>query len=322
MRRTDGKARIRGTGGEAAGVVGGPGTLDDSAGGNPTDASASGGHAGSRRVGDSRRGGRRCGRCRNRKGGRAGRRRGRRRAGARAEARAPDDARFSSSRALSRARQRLWSTWTATGGSTSFPPGVTSPASTCSYPPATGPPRVVFADPVQYDDSIGIFTQQGDGGRRSRSGRNSGRRHGGFLRRDVVVMLSGGGTGYSFPPRLMQALSQKLDDLVLADFDADGYGDIAVPVDETGVSHGFYWGTGKDTFAARTNEKVCSLGTATAVIDANEDGRPDLVVVFVTAGAPRSSSIKGDGRSRPGVSCRAPPRAPRWRRVISTTTAT
>jgi hypothetical protein len=137
-------------------------------------------------------------------------------------------------------------------------------------------PRV-FADPVQYDDSIGIFTQQGMAA--------------GDLDQDgipdvamadfygnVAVMLSGGGTGYSFPPRLMQALSQRLDDLVLADFDADGHVDMAVPIYVTGGSHGFYWGTGKGAFTARTNEEVCSYGTATAVIDANEDGRPDLVV--------------------------------------------
>jgi hypothetical protein len=47
----------------------------------------------------------------------------------------------------------------------------------------------------------------------------------------------------------------------------------------------FVWGTGKDTFATRTNEKVCCLGTATAVIDANEDGRPDLVVTCYDGGA-------------------------------------
>ena len=144
-------------------------------------------------------------------------------------------------------------------------------------------PRV-FADPVQYDDSIGIFTQQGMAAADLDQDGIPDVAMADFYG-DVVVMLSGGGTGYSFPPHLMQALSQTLEDLVLADFDADGYVDIAVPIYESGVSHGFYWGTGKGAFAARASAKVCSSGTATAVIDANEDGRPDLVVVCYSGGA-------------------------------------
>jgi hypothetical protein len=145
-------------------------------------------------------------------------------------------------------------------------------------------PRV-FADPVQYDgDSIGAFFQRGMAA--------------GDLDQDgipdvamaddyglVAVMLSGSGTGYSFPPRLRPPASQPAYDIEVADFDADGYGDVVVPVYDTGVSHGIFWGSGKDTFATRTNEKVCSLGTATAVIDANEDGRPDLVVTCYSGGA-------------------------------------
>jgi hypothetical protein len=159
-------------------------------------------------------------------------------------------------------------------------------------------PRV-FADPVQYDDSSGAFFQRGmaaadldqDGIPDVAMADEYG---------DVALMLSGGGTGYSFPPRLTPPKSQPLYDIAVADFDGDGHGDVVVPVYDTGISHGIYWGTGKDTFVARADQKV---GT---VLHARPASRslPEL-----RAGDGRSQQRRPRRRGDPGSD------SPRSRRV-------
>jgi FG-GAP-like repeat len=100
-------------------------------------------------------------------------------------------------------------------------------------------------------------------------------------------MLSGGGTGYSFAPLLKPTVgnnSAATNDVALADFDGDGYRDIAVPVLYTGPSLGIYWGTGKGAFLARADQTLCNDGERTAVVDANEDGLPDLALGCLQSG--------------------------------------
>ncbi len=107
---------------------------------------------------------------------------------------------------------------------------------------------------------------------------------------NVALMLSGGGAGYSFPSLLRPDPSRPSSngspcfDVSIADFDHDGFRDIAVPVDGTGDSLGLYWGTGRGAFLARADQSFCDQGTRTAVIDANEDGAPDLALGCLQAG--------------------------------------
>lgn len=65
---------------------------------------------------------------------------------------------------------------------------------------------------------------------------------------------------------------------MLADLDGDGYGDIAVPIVNGPTSLGIYWGTGGGAFSARDDQTICTNATRAQVIDANEDGRPDLAI--------------------------------------------
>jgi VCBS repeat protein len=95
---------------------------------------------------------------------------------------------------------------------------------------------------------------------------------------NVALMLSGGGTGYSFAPLLRPPKNQVVTDVVIADLDGDGYRDIAVAVDDSSASLGIYWGTGGGAFATRADQKICGFAVTLAVIDANEDKRPDLVL--------------------------------------------
>ena len=146
-------------------------------------------------------------------------------------------------------------------------------------------PRV-FADPVEYvDTQVGIYYQTSmaaadldqDGVPDLAMPDQFGY---------LTLMLSGGRTGFSFPPIIVPAKAQRFLDVALADFDGDGNRDIAVPVDDTGISHAIYWGTGKGAFGARDDQKeVCNDGSDVAVVDANEDGRPDLVVTCFSGGA-------------------------------------
>lgn len=95
----------------------------------------------------------------------------------------------------------------------------------------------------------------------------------------VLLMLSGGGSGYHFgSPRLTSPMSEGLYDVAIADFDGDGYRDIAVAIYESNANVGLYWGTGGGAFSVRQDQKRCNLGTGVAIVDANEDGRPDLAL--------------------------------------------
>ncbi|HVY41017.1 MAG TPA: VCBS repeat-containing protein, partial [Polyangia bacterium] len=68
-----------------------------------------------------------------------------------------------------------------------------------------------------------------------------------------------------------------LDDIVTADFDGDGHLDIAIPPYDRGTL-AMLWSTGPGTFLPWTEQAICREPTSLAVLDANEDGRPDLLV--------------------------------------------
>ena len=95
----------------------------------------------------------------------------------------------------------------------------------------------------------------------------------------------GAGSGYKAAPLLRPPVNENALDVALADFDGDGYGDIAVPFENASTSLGIYWGTGEGTFAARADLTICTGGIRAAVIDANEDGRPDLAVSCASSGS-------------------------------------
>ncbi len=146
-------------------------------------------------------------------------------------------------------------------------------------------PRV-FANPDQYSDTYGTFSPRRmaaadldqDGVPDLAMPDNYG---------DVALMLSGGGAGYSFPTLLglpPSVFAAPVFDVALADFDGDGYRDIAVPIDDTASSLGIYWGTGKGAFSVRADQKPCSQGASIAVADVNEDGLPDLALGCLQAG--------------------------------------
>jgi hypothetical protein len=101
----------------------------------------------------------------------------------------------------------------------------------------------------------------------------------------VGLMLSSGGSGYAPAPALRPPTNEQMFDVVLADFDGDGYGDIVVPLDNGNTSLGIYWGTGGGAFATRADQIICSNGAHAQVIDANEDGRPDLAVSCLNSGS-------------------------------------
>ena len=148
----------------------------------------------------------------------------------------------------------------------------------------TGPR--VFADPDQFSDTYGTFSANRmaagdldqDGVPDLAMPDNFGR---------VALMLSGGGAGYSFPPVLRPppaVTGEVAVDVALADFNGDGYRDIAIPIYDTDASLGIYWGTGKGAFSARADQRFCSYGARTAVVDVNEDRLPDLAVGCLQAG--------------------------------------
>lgn len=101
----------------------------------------------------------------------------------------------------------------------------------------------------------------------------------------VGLLLSGGGPGYKGAPLLRPPVNENAFDLALADFDGDGRGDIAIPFENATTSLGFYWGTGGGAFASRADQSICTGGIHAAVIDANEDGRPDLAVSCANSGS-------------------------------------
>jgi len=122
----------------------------------------------------------------------------------------------------------------------------------------------------------------------------------------VGLLLSGGGSGYKAAPLLRPPIDEDALDVVLADFDGDGFGDIVVPIQNGGTTLGMYWGTGGGAFAARADLSYCTSGSHAAVIDANEDGRPDLAiscedsgsVVLINQGNRKFTSVLLAGTSR------------------------
>jgi hypothetical protein len=122
----------------------------------------------------------------------------------------------------------------------------------------------------------------------------------------VGLLLSGGGPGYKAAPLLRPPVNENALDVELADLDGDGYGDIVVPVENGGTSLGIYWGTGGGAFAARTDLTNCTNGSHAAVIDANEDGHPDLAIscedsgslVLINQGSRKFNSVLLAGTSR------------------------
>ena len=101
----------------------------------------------------------------------------------------------------------------------------------------------------------------------------------------VGMLLSAGGPGYTVAPVLRPPTNESAFDIVAADFDGDGYGDIAVPISYGPTSLGIYWGTGGGAFSARSDQVICDSGVHAAVIDANEDGRLDLAVSCLNSGS-------------------------------------
>ena len=101
----------------------------------------------------------------------------------------------------------------------------------------------------------------------------------------VGLLLSAGGTGYVSEPALRPPMNEDMSDVVLADLDGDGYGDIVVPLMNGNTSLGIYWGTGGGAFSARADQTICNNAVHAAVIDANEDGRPDLAVSCLSSGS-------------------------------------
>jgi hypothetical protein len=102
----------------------------------------------------------------------------------------------------------------------------------------------------------------------------------------VALLLSGGGPGYHFgSPVLGSPMVEALYGVAIADFDGDGYRDIAVAIDQHDPNVGIYWGLGGGAFAVRQDQKRCDQGTGVAIVDANEDGRPDLALSCYGGGA-------------------------------------
>jgi hypothetical protein len=108
----------------------------------------------------------------------------------------------------------------------------------------------------------------------------------------VGLLLSGPG---GFTPVVYSGTQQaELQDIAIADLDGDGYLDIAVPVYDLGTL-GIMWASGPAAFLPRIDQAVCREPIRVAVVDANEDHRPDLVVGCY--GAASGLLINNGGRS-------------------------
>ena len=92
----------------------------------------------------------------------------------------------------------------------------------------------------------------------------------------VGLLLSNTAGGRTFTT-FQSPVQAILDDIVTADFDGDGHLDIAIPAYERGTL-AVLWSTGPGTFLPWTEQAICREPTSLAVLDANEDGRPDLLV--------------------------------------------
>jgi hypothetical protein len=93
---------------------------------------------------------------------------------------------------------------------------------------------------------------------------------------DTGLLLSAAG-GKRQTTVLSTALAVEQLDIAIADFDRDGHPDILVPNYEQDVL-GFWWGNGPGTFLPRADQTTCQAPAKVLVIDANEDGLPDLFV--------------------------------------------
>jgi hypothetical protein len=140
-------------------------------------------------------------------------------------------------------------------------------------------PRV-FADPAEYlfnvynFNRVATYDLDQDGVPDIAASNQNG---------SVGLLLSGAGYAAGAPLRPMS--NEMMFDVVAADFDGDGYGDIAVPLESTNATIGIYWGTGGGAFSARNDYTFCKDAVHAAVIDANEDGRPDLAVSCQSSGS-------------------------------------
>ena len=142
-------------------------------------------------------------------------------------------------------------------------------------------PRV-FADPAQFlyntytFNRVAVYDLDQDGVLDIAASNSSA---------SVGLLLSAGGAGYVSEPALRPPMNEDMSDVVLADLDGDGYGDVVVPLMNGNTSLGIYWGTGGGAFSARADQTICNNAVHAAVIDANEDGRPDLAVSCLSSGS-------------------------------------
>ena len=92
----------------------------------------------------------------------------------------------------------------------------------------------------------------------------------------VGLLISGAG-GVRSPTIFSGGVVVLHLDIAIADFDRNGHMDIVVPVYDNGTL-GFLWDNGPGTFLPRADQPTCKAPSQIAVIDANEDGLPDLAV--------------------------------------------
>jgi hypothetical protein len=92
----------------------------------------------------------------------------------------------------------------------------------------------------------------------------------------VGLLLSGDG-GARAASTISVGKSNILQNIVLPDLDGDHHREIVVPLYESGTL-GIWWATGPAAFQPEVERGVCNEPTQVAVIDANEDKKPDLVV--------------------------------------------
>jgi hypothetical protein len=113
----------------------------------------------------------------------------------------------------------------------------------------------------------------------------------------IAVLLAQAGGGFAASQLGPVGSQESSDHIAIADFDGDGHPDIAQTVGP-GVTNqhtvGFWWGTGGGAFLPRVHVPACTSPVHLRVIDANEDGRPDLVVGCYSASS--RVLINGGGR--------------------------